>query len=190
MNYQNVESIVKRIKSGDNAAKLELIKQFKQNINSLLRRTYIHGYENEDLENECYGALFHAVKLYDPDKHRFVAYATNAIRNQLYYIGRNTISQKFRNDDTGIIFTPELEKLMVADIDIENDFIKNSTIKKVDDIILSLNNEERQMVYSLFFESKTLKQYAYENRIPYSAAFYKKNQLIKKIKRLFHFLVL
>ncbi|WP_244834500.1 sigma-70 family RNA polymerase sigma factor [Clostridium sp. BJN0001] len=185
MNYNEIESIVKRIKNGDNDAKIDLMMQFEKNIICIISKMHIHGYDFDDLKNECYSALFHAVKLYDPKKHRFVSYATNAIRNQVYNIGRFNVSKKFRNDDTGILFTPSIETMLTSEIDLENDFIKRLSIKKIHKIIFSLTKEEREMVYILFFENNTLKQYASHKNIPYSAAFYKKNQLFKKIRRLF-----
>ncbi len=36
-----------------------------------------------DLQHECYQSLFKCLSLYNLDKHRFVAYATNAIKNNM-----------------------------------------------------------------------------------------------------------
>ncbi|SUY46965.1 RNA polymerase sigma factor, sigma-70 family [Clostridium putrefaciens] len=82
MYYVKFENLVKLAKNGYLSAKEELSAEFTPFILNLSKKSFINSYEFEDIKNECYGTLFKCIKVYDCDKHRFVAYATNAIKTQ------------------------------------------------------------------------------------------------------------
>jgi len=50
---------------------------------NISKKTFIDGYEIHDIQNQCYETLFKCVSFYNLEKHRFVAYASNSIRNNI-----------------------------------------------------------------------------------------------------------
>ncbi len=91
MNYDYIEVLVKESKDGNEESKKKLMEQFKPYILNICKRTFIHGYDFQDIENECYRILFRCVEIYDLDKHRFVAYATNGIKNSINYLIKHNV---------------------------------------------------------------------------------------------------
>lgn len=83
MNYNHIENLVRLSKAGDKYSKEELVKEFKPFIINISKKTFINGYEFEDIMNECYKSLFQCISLYRTENHRFVAYATNGIKNNI-----------------------------------------------------------------------------------------------------------
>ena len=91
MNYKYVENLVRLSKNGDMKSKERLLEEFKPFIINISKRTFIHGYEFEDIMNECYKILLKCISLYKLENHRFVAYATNGIKNNINDLIRNSI---------------------------------------------------------------------------------------------------
>ena len=83
MNYDYIESLVRQSKDGDINSKEKLLEEFKPFIINISKRTFIYGYEFEDIINECYRILLKCISLYKIENHRFVAYATNGIKNNI-----------------------------------------------------------------------------------------------------------
>ena len=54
MNYDYIEVLVKESKDGNEESKKKLMEQFKPYILNICKRTFIHGYDFQDIENECY----------------------------------------------------------------------------------------------------------------------------------------
>lgn len=83
MDFDYIETLVTRCRNNDEEAKEKLATEFKPLICNISKRTFIDGYNNLDLQQECYQSLFKSVSMYNLEKHRFVAYATNAIKNNM-----------------------------------------------------------------------------------------------------------
>lgn len=83
MNFEYIENLVAKSKNGDKISKEKLAEEFKPFILNISKRTFIDRYEHQDIQNQCYETLFKCVHLYNLEKHRFVAYATNSIKNNL-----------------------------------------------------------------------------------------------------------
>ena len=80
MDYKTIEKLALESKKGNKKSKEKLIEEFKPFILNLSAKTHIDGYNIYDLQNECYAILLKCVNKYNPEKHRFVAYGTNAIK--------------------------------------------------------------------------------------------------------------
>lgn len=80
MNFDYIENLVRRCKNNDEAAKEKLADEFKPLIYNISKKTFVDGYSIYDIQQECYKSLFKSVSMYNLEKHRFVAYTTNAIR--------------------------------------------------------------------------------------------------------------
>ena len=91
MNYDYIEDLVRKSKDGDKTSKEKLIEEFRPFITNLSKRTFIPGYDFDDFRNECYRILFKCISLYRTESHRFVAYATNGIKNNINDLIRTSI---------------------------------------------------------------------------------------------------
>lgn len=94
MDYKYIETLVKQSKDGNEISKENLAKEFNPYIKNLCSKTFIHGYDFYDLQNECFQSLFKCVSSYNLENHRFVAYATNGIKNNLYDLIRKNQNRK------------------------------------------------------------------------------------------------
>jgi len=83
MDFDYIEDLVTKCKNNDVAAKEKLAAKFRPLIYNISKRTFIDGYDIRDIQNEAYKSLFKCVSTYNLEKHRFVAYATNAIKNNM-----------------------------------------------------------------------------------------------------------
>lgn len=83
MDFNYIEALVTKCKNNDEAAKEKLSAEFRPFIYNISKRTFIDGYNTHDIMQQCYQSLFKSVSMYNLEKHRFVAYATNAIKNNM-----------------------------------------------------------------------------------------------------------
>src|SRR5471030_1860774 len=83
MNFEYIEELVTKCKNGDALSKEKLAEEFRPLIFNISKKTFIHGYAIHDIQNEGYKTLFNCVSLYNSEKHRLVAYASNSIRNNI-----------------------------------------------------------------------------------------------------------
>ena len=112
--------------------------------------------------------------MYNLEKHRFVAYATNAIKNNMSDLIKRI---KIRSSTEGS------DALSLHD-DVENDFpeLEISTETSLcemcdyEDLKLALKNlteEEKELIDFVFYRNYTIKEYAYLKNICYSTAIVK-----------------
>lgn len=181
MDYNYIENLVRLSKTGDEYSKEKLIKEFKPFIINISKRTFIHGYEFEDIMNECYIALFKCISLYKIEMHRFVAYATNGIKNNINdLIRKNIITNK--KCGSSIVLDNYLEETLKADIpEIAELFCDKYDSECLKYAMNKLSSDELSLVIYLFYENKTLKSYAYEKGLSYSYVVKMKRYVLDKI---------
>lgn len=185
MNYQYIEKLVKNSKDGDKKSKEDLAKEFTPYILNLCGRTFIHGYDFSDLKNECFKNLFKCVSLYNPEKHRFVAYATNAIKNNIFDLIRKAQHRRSAEGSESLIITDGFEERFTSDsISIEDALCIQSEYNDLHDAVSNLGKDEQEIINFLFFshncEKKTIKEYALLKNIPYSCAAKRRKTALKK----------
>ena len=114
MDYNDIENLVNLAKANDRNAKEELMVKFTPLILNLSKRSFVNSYEFADIKNECYHTLFKCVSLYNLDKHRFVAYATNAIKNSVNFLIRVSIRRNESDGPTAFILDGKLENTIYS----------------------------------------------------------------------------
>lgn len=184
MDYEYIENLVSASKSGSKKAKEDLALEFTPLINSICRRTFIYGYERSDIRNECFTTLFYSIDKYRLEAHRFIAYATNAIKNNINDLIKKTVKQNGLNnflplslyDDT-LDFLPSNENNLEENLCLLNDYNELSFI-----INNKLNDQEKQLILFLFFNKNTLTNYANCKKISYVAASKRKKKVLNKLK--------
>ncbi|WP_160688202.1 sigma-70 family RNA polymerase sigma factor [Clostridium sp. C2-6-12] len=184
MDYEYIENLVIASKSGNQKAKETLALEFTPLINSICRRTFIYGYERSDIRNECFTTLFYCVHKYKLEAHRFIAYATNGIKNNINDLIKKTVKQNGLNNfltlslyDDALDFLPSNENNLEETLCLLNDYNELSYV-----INNKLNTEEKQLISFLFFNKNTLTSYANHEKISYVAASKRKKKVLNKLK--------
>lgn len=182
MNYDYIENLVRHAKTGDLKAKEDLIEEFTPFINSISSKTFIHGYEKCDLKNECFLTLFNCICKYNLDAHRFVAYATNAIKNNINLLITKVVK---RNDIDGFSSLNNI----IEDVDSLDDnilkedlFLEYEHYNLLSAIKNNLSDCERHLILFIFFMNNTLTNYAYYENISYVTASKRKKKVLEKLK--------
>lgn len=185
MDYNKIENLVTQAKAGDIKAKEELTTEFTPFILNLSKKSFINSYEFEDIKNECYGTLFKCVKLYDCNKHRFVAYATNAIKNSVNNLIRVSVRREKTEGPGAFILDGNLENVLTSDLaDVEDYICDMLYSSKLKGAIKKLSPSERELLQCVFFKKYTLMKYAKLKGIPYSTVVNRKNILLNKLRKM------
>lgn len=182
MNYNTIEELVILAKNNNIAAKEKLIEEFRPFIINLASKTYIHGYDNLDIQNECYQLLFKSLKKYDVKKHRFVAYATITIKNGIYLLIRNSLNHSKTDGSSSLTFDGDLENLnLFFNTLVEDNICKLCEKQELRQALNALSIEEQELIKFVFISNNTLKEYSDFKNIPYSTASYRKSIALKKL---------
>ncbi|MBZ0312405.1 sigma-70 family RNA polymerase sigma factor [Clostridium butyricum] len=182
MNYDYIEDLVRKSKAGDETSKEKLIEEFRPFIINLSKRTFIPGYDFDDFRNECYRILFKCISLYRTESHRFVAYATNGIKNSINDLIRNSIKTNNIHGSGAAVYDNYVEETF------------NSNSPQIEDILCSrydcdclkfamshLTEDEKELVHHIFFKDMTLKSFSAQKGICYSYAVKMKRFVLDKL---------
>jgi len=182
MNFKYIESLVTNSKNGDPFSKEKLAEEFRPLIFNISKRTFIDGYEIYDIQNQCYETLFKCITLYNLEKHRFVAYATNSIKNNMNDLIKRIKIRSATEGNDALSLHDDVEKdLPSPDISLE-DFLCDKC--DYDDLRLALHNltdEEKELIDFIFYKNNTVQTYAYYKNMCYSTACQRKKVTLKKI---------
>ena len=178
MDYDYIESLVKSSKDGDEKSKEKLLAEFRPFIINISKRTFINGYEFEDIVNECYKILLRCISLYKIDSHRFVAYASNGIKNSI-----NSLIRSHLNNNYPLIpLDNYIEETCSSQLPETEDLIFNLYhMESLKYALSQLTEDERDLIKHIFFEEKTLKSYTDKKGISYSYGVKKKKYILDKL---------
>ncbi|MFW2487413.1 sigma-70 family RNA polymerase sigma factor [Clostridium chromiireducens] len=186
MDYKYIESLVLRSKNGDSISKEELAKEFRPLILNIVKRTFLHGYDNGDIQNECYRTLFKCLSMYDLERHRFVAYASNAIKNNINDLIKRVKNRSLIEGSESLTLSDNLEHNLPSEDDrFEEVLCSKSDYKLLKIAIDSLNKEEKELIIFIFFKNNTVSAYAALKNMPYSTANRKKAVTLMKLSKYF-----
>ncbi|HCW54575.1 MAG TPA: sigma-70 family RNA polymerase sigma factor [Clostridium sp.] len=181
MNYKYIESLVKKSKDGDEESKEKLVNEFKPFIINLSKRTFIHGYEFQDIMNECYRILFKCVSYYNPKTHRFVAYATNGIKNSINDLIEKNISRNHLEGSKTLVLENVQNTIESNTLPVDYNLLKELDIELLHEALNKLTEEEHELINYVFFQEHPVKKYATLKKIPYSTVITKKDFILDKI---------
>ena len=177
MNYNYIESLVVKAKDNKKDAINELIKEFTPYIINISKKTFIPSYTYEDILSECYTSLLVAIKRYNINRHRFVAYALTAIKNNLWLLAK-------RNKKINLDYVDFINEIAADDIKIDDNLLNNEEADYLTSIISKLSSEEYTLYKYLFIDNKSIKEYAYINNLQYHTVYWMRKNLLYKIKKL------
>lgn len=183
MNLINVEKLAILAQCGEETAKEEIVREFTPFILNLCKKTYLNGFDFQDIQNECYASLFKALKRYNPEKHRFVAYATITIKNSLIALIKKSKRRDRTDNSSTLILTDNLEHVLQEDFEfVEDRIFKNMINLKLISALEDLEYEEQMLIEYVFIKGNTLKEFSKFIGISYSRAFKMKVRVFKKLR--------
>ena len=185
MNYDEIESAVKLAKQGNKESLTALLMQFKGFIFKTARSFHIKNFDEYDLVQIGYISLIHAVEIYNPEKHSFSSYAYSTIKNSMKYTARSnkkhslilSINESI-NSSSSYDFTQFLE----SNTHIEEDYLHQEKISELQKIISELPEDEFELIFLVYYNNFSLKDYAIKKQLPYHKIVQKKNLILDKIK--------
>ena len=177
MNYDYIESLVIKSKDKEPEATNKLINEFTPYIINISKKTFIPSYTYEDILSECYTSLLVAIKRYNINRHRFVAYALTAIKNNLWLLAK-------RNKKINLDYVDFINEIAADDIKIDDNLLNNEEADYLTSIISKLSPEEYTLYKYLFIDNKSIKEYTYINKLQYHTVYSMRKNLLYKIKKL------
>lgn len=186
MNFKEIEGLVASAKSNDKLSKEKLAQEFKPFIINLSNKTFINGYDREDIQNECFRILFRCILLYDLSKHRFVAYATNGIKNSINDLIRKSINRSTSEGSEALALSDNLENTLPSDdLSLEDLLCNKAEFESLREAFDALNKDEQELIVFVYIKNNTLINYAYWKNMCYSTANRKKKGILNKMRNYF-----
>ncbi|GEP65955.1 hypothetical protein CBE01nite_37230 [Clostridium beijerinckii] len=182
MDFNYIEDLVTKCKNNDELAKEQLVNEFKPLILNISKKTFIDGYDIYDIQHECYKYLFKCVSMYNLDKHRFVAYATNAIKNNINDLIRKIKNRSSTEGNAALRLYDDFEKdIPSQEVPLEDLLCDRCDYDELRSALNNLTKDEMELIDFLFFKNNTVKNYAYLKDMCYSTAILRKKVTLKKI---------
>lgn len=184
MDYNEIENLVELAKANDKNAKEELMVKFTPLIINLSKKSFVTSYEFADIKNECYRTLFKCVNQYNPEKHRFVAYATNSIKNSVNLLIRVSIRRSPTEGKEAFILDEKLENTTYSDLEDFDNIILNKLHKnRLAAALKTLDPTEKELITYVYYKNNSLKKYSVLKDIPYTVALSRRNKILCKLKK-------
>ena len=184
MDFNKIEQLVKNSKNGCMSSKEILAEQFKPFILNISKRTFLHGYTMFDIQNECYYTLLHCIDMYNLHSQTFVAYATNAIKHNIYDLIEKNKKRSFSEGAAALTLSDNLENVLPCQtFEFEDHIHQKNCINALCSIFKELSCDEKEMIDFLYIKKRTLTSYSYWKNLSYSSARYKQRKLLKKLQQ-------
>lgn len=179
----DIETLVKKAKSNDEEALNELIRMFTPFILKLTNSIYIKGYDRDDLIQMGHITIVRAVKSYRLECNRFVAYVTNAIKNNYYYEIRKVSKGNFDTSYEKMLEEGEYISLAASDISIEDSVLQKEKYKNLKLALEKLSEEDREIIIHSYWKGHGgLKRYSEITGIKYVTLHKRKKAILKKLR--------
>ncbi|MRY42901.1 sigma-70 family RNA polymerase sigma factor [Clostridium beijerinckii] len=184
MNYDEIENHVKLAKQGNSESLTNLLIQFKPFIFKTAKNFNIKNYDEYDLVQIGYIALINAVEKYDISKHSFSSYVYSTIKNAMKYTARSNNKHKLIlsinasiDGQSSLDFTEFLE----SNENLENDYLEHEKITQLQKALSDLEPDEFELIFFVYYNNFSLKDYATKKKISYSKIVRKKNYILDKL---------
>ena len=120
--------------------------------------------------------------MYNLEKHRFVAYATNAIKNNMNDLIKRIKNRSSTDGNDALSLHGNVEEdLLSQEISSEVLLCEMCDFQDLRLALKNLNEEEKELIDFVFFKNYTVLDYAHLKNICYSTAIVKKKNILKKI---------
>ncbi|WP_297429880.1 sigma-70 family RNA polymerase sigma factor [Clostridium sp.] len=182
MDFNYIETLVTKCKNNNEEAKEKLAAEFRPFIYNISKRTFIDGYNQHDVIQECYQSLFKSASMYNLEKHRFVAYATNAIKNNINDLIKKIKTRSSTEGNDALSLHDNVENDFPAfEVSAETSLCEMCDYEDLRQALKNLNKDEKELIDFVFFRNCTVLDYAYIKNMCYSTAILKKKTILIKI---------
>ncbi|WP_238899597.1 sigma-70 family RNA polymerase sigma factor [Clostridium sp. YIM B02500] len=182
MDFNYIETLVTRCKDNDEGAKEKLAEEFRPLIYNISKRTFIDGYNSYDIIQECYQSLFKSISMYNLEKHRFVAYATNAIKNNINDLIKRIKTRSSTEGNKALSLHDNFEKdIPSQEISPETSLCEMCDYEDLRLALKNLTKDEKELIDFVFFKNYTVLDYAHIKNMCYSTAIVRKKNILRKI---------
>lgn len=180
----DIDILVERAKDGDKEALEKVVENFKPFVIKTAVGIYIIGYDMEDLIQEGCISIINAVRLYNKNKcSNFVAYVTNAVKNNFYYAIRKAAKRNCDCSlDAEVSEGVEFIECFTDDFDVEADYVHKEDLKRLEMALEKLSKDECELLLSIYNGGNgAMKRKAEELGENYSALAKRKRAIINKL---------
>lgn len=185
MDFNFIESLVVKSKGNDEVAKETLACEFRPFILNLCKRTFIYGYDFQDLQNECYSALFNCIDKYKEGSNRFVAYGTNGIKNCMGSLIRKSLNNSSTDCSNSLSFSNNVDENLFCDsVDILQDMINDFDNESIKLAYSKLSDDDRELLDFIIIKGQSIRLFAYWKNLCYSTAVKKKHDTVARLRDL------
>lgn len=182
MDFNYIETLVTKCKNNDEEAKEKLAIEFRPLIYNIAKRTFIDGYNVHDIIQECYQSLFKCVFMYNLEKHRFIAYATNAIKNNMNDLIKRIKIRRSTEGSDALSLHDDVEKdIPSQEVSTEISLCEMCDYEDLKLALKNLNEEEMDLIDFVFFKNNTVLDYSHLKNMCYSTAILKKKTILRKM---------
>ena len=120
--------------------------------------------------------------MYILEKHRFVAYATNAIKNNINDLIKRIKSKSSTEGNDALNLHGNFEKdISSQEISPETSLCEMCDYEDLRLALKNLNEEEKELIDFVFFRNYTVLDYSHLKNMCYSTAIVRKKNVLKKI---------
>jgi len=181
MDYAYIENLVLKSKAHDINSKDKILEEFRPFIIRTSKNIFIDGYTFDDIVNECYKTLFACIKSYDSQTHRFVAYATISIKNNIHYLLRKSIKRRNSEGKEALVLDDSLTHVLKSNDDIENTVLENLLHDSLKKALDALTDDEQELINCIYYEGNSIKTYAQMKNISYFNVFHARKKIFNKL---------
>jgi len=122
---------IKRYKKGDQSVYIDILKHMHNYLCYVTKEFFIHGYESQDIYQECAIKLMNVIEKFDEKKGGFVSFAQSSIRKYIITTlnKENAQKRKALNNSCSLDFTgddEDNETSYLESVDNNNEFFNKS----------------------------------------------------------------
>jgi len=118
-----------------------------------------------------YRSLFKCLSLYNLQSHRFVAYASNGIRNNINDLIKRVKSRSSAEGYEALTLSDNLEHSLPSNEDsLEDMLCDQCDCESLKLAIKNLNEYEKEIIDFIYFKNNLVTTYAHLKNMPYSTA--------------------
>ena len=125
--------------------------------------------------------MFACIKSYHSQTHRFVAYATISIKNNIHYLLRKSIKRRNSEGKEALVLDDSLTHVLKSNDDIESTVLENLLHDSLKKALDALTDDEKELINCIYYEGNSIKTYAQMKNISYFNVFHARKKIFNKL---------
>lgn len=180
----NLRDIIVKAKSGDRVAQESILEKYKPLICKTAMTYYIKNYEYDDLFQLARLGVLEAIKKYSyNDERYFTAYVQRTVRNKFNSLFRQKGKERFEGSLDALVSDITNDAELVEKTLVEDVVQRNIEIKALQKILKNLDDSERRFILFLYYENRTLREWANKEGKDYQKERRLRDKILTKCKK-------